>query len=148
MRCCNLNLLLRLYSHSQQWRCWGKQEDWTNDQKRIIDELVTSAQTIAIGSTDEREEVIDAICKNLHRVSLRQGVMRLLTSLDLDHLKKSWDKLYKERSSLVHGLAPKPGVSYGEFAHRSTSLCGHILLTAVSREIPEAKKYIGVLYEV
>jgi hypothetical protein len=83
----------------------GQQETWSNDQKRIIGELVVAAQNTGIGSVDEREEVIDAINKSLHKLSLRQGVMRLLTSLNLNHLKKNWDKLYQERSSLVHGLA-------------------------------------------
>jgi hypothetical protein len=126
----------------------GQQETWSNDQKRIIDELVVAAQKTGIGSVDEREEVIDAISKSLHKLSLRQGVMRLLTSLNLNHLKKKWDKLYQERSSLVHGLAPKPGVDYSVLASESINLCGHILLTGVSREIPEATKYIDVLYQV
>ena len=126
----------------------GQQETWSNDQKRIIDELVVAVQKTGIGLVDEREEVIDAINKSLHKLSLRQGVMRLLTSLNLNHLKKNWDKLYRERSSLVHGLAPKPGVDYSVLANESINLCGHILLTAISREIPEATKYIDVLYQV
>jgi hypothetical protein len=126
----------------------GQEETWSNDQKRIIDKIVVSVQKTTIGSIAEREEVIDAINKSLHKLSLRQGVMRLLTSLNLNHLKKTWDKLYQERSTLVHGLAPEPGVNYGDLAHKSVNLCGHILLTAISREIPEATKYIDVLYEV
>lgn len=109
---------------------------------------MVAVQKTGIGSDDEREEVIDAINKSLHKLSLRQGVMRLLSSLDLNHLRKNWDKLYQERSSLVHGLAPKPGVDYSVLAHNSINLCGHILLTAISREIPEATKYIDVLYQV
>jgi hypothetical protein len=126
----------------------GQQETWSNNQKRIIDELVVAVQRTRIGSVDEREEVIDVINKSLHKLSLRQGVMRLLTSLNLNHLKKNWDKLYQERSSLVHGLAPKPGVDYSVLASESINLCGHILLNAISREIPEATKYIDVLYQV
>ena len=126
----------------------GQQETWSNDQKRIIDELVVAVQKTETGSVNEREEVTDAIKKSLHKLSLRQGVMRLLTSLNLSYLKKNWDKLYQERSSLVHGLAPKPGVDYSVFANKSINLCGHILLTAISREIPEASKYIDVLYQV
>ena len=126
----------------------GQQETWSNDQKRIIDELVVAVQKTGIGSVDEREEVIDGINKSLHKLSLRQGVMRLLTSLNLNHLKKNWDKLYQERSSLVHGLAPKPGVDYSALANESINLCGRILLTAISREIPETTKYIDVLYQV
>ena len=126
----------------------GQQETWSDDQNRIIDELVVAAQKTEIGSVHEREEVIDAINKSLHKLSLRQGVMRLLTTLNLNYLKKNWDTLYQERSSLVHGLAPKPGVDYSVLANESINLCGHILLTAISREIPEATKYIDVLYRV
>ena len=54
----------------------------------------------------------DAIRKSLHRLTLRQGVFRLLDRLGLQHLKKGWDDLDNERSTLVHGRAPKRGASY------------------------------------
>jgi hypothetical protein len=39
------------------------------------------------------------------------------------------------RSTLVHGLAPRPGVDYGKLAQRAVTLCGRILITAISKEI-------------
>jgi hypothetical protein len=66
--------------------------------------------------------------------------------LDLGYLKKDWDKLYSERSTLVHGLAPQPGVDYSDLAFRTITLCGRILLAAVAKEIPEADKYVQKLY--
>ena len=125
----------------------GQDEDWSNEQRRLLNELASSALQIEIGSTQEREEVATAIRKHIHRVSLRQGVMRLLTSLDLEHLKPIWDKLYAERSTLIHGLAPKPGIDYSNLAHKCVGLCGQILLKVISQEIPAAIKYVPVLYE-
>lgn len=125
----------------------GQDEDWSNDQRRLLERLAGLALELEVGSPSERHEVATAIRKNMHRLSLRQGVMRLLASLDLIHLKRIWDDLYSERSTLIHGLAPKPGIDYGNLAHRSVGLCGQILLTAVSREVPGASKHILVLYE-
>jgi hypothetical protein len=42
----------------------GQQETWSNDQERIIDELVVAAQKTGIGSVDEREEVIDELANH------------------------------------------------------------------------------------
>jgi hypothetical protein len=77
---------------------------------------------------------------------LRQGVFRLLDRLGLQHLKKSWDDLYAERSTLVHGLAPQPGADYGDLAHRTVSLCGQILLKAAAAEIPQADRHVTRMY--
>jgi hypothetical protein len=124
----------------------GQDEDWSTAQKQLLDELAASAQKVGIGSIEEREEIKSAI-QRMQKLSLRQGVMRLLTSLNLDHLKKRWDKLYEERSTLVHGLAPKPGVNYSDLAHKSISLCGQILLTAIAKEVPDVSKHINDLYK-
>jgi hypothetical protein len=124
----------------------GQDEDWSSDQKQLLEELAASAQRFGIGTIEERQEIMSAI-QRMNKLSLRQGVMRLLTSLNLDHLKKRWDKLYDERSTLVHGLAPKPGVNYSDLAHKSISLCGHILLTAIAKEVPDVTKHVKALYE-
>jgi hypothetical protein len=108
--------------------------------------LAKAAEQSATGSIDERQEVADAIRKSLHRLTLRQGVFRLLDRLGLVHLKTRWDDLYAERSTLVHGLAPKPGEDYGDLAHRTVSLCGQILLKAVAAEIPTANRHVARLY--
>ena len=126
----------------------GQTEVWSDNQKQLLKELAVSAEESEIGLDEERKEVADAIRKGIHRLSLRQGVLRLLTSLDLDHLKPIWDELYGKRSTLVHGLAPKPGADYGELAHRTVSLCGQILLKAIAREITGANSHVGRLYEL
>lgn len=124
----------------------GQDETWSADQKRLLNELAQTAMHCTTGSDAERREVADAITKSLHRITLRQGVFRLLDRLGLAHLKKPWDDLYGERSTLVHGLAPKPGADYSDLARRTLSLCGQVLLKAVAAEIPGADKHVARLY--
>ena len=124
----------------------GQDESWRDDQKQLLRELAAAAEQSATGTDAERQEVADAIRKSLHRLTLRQGVFRLLDRLGLQHLKKPWDDLYAERSTLVHGLAPQPGADYGDLAHRTVSLCGQILLKAVAAEIPQADRHVARMY--
>lgn len=126
----------------------GQDESWSPDQIQLIDAVSKLVDKQNIGTKKEKEEVKDSIGKGLHKLSLRQGVLRLLSKLNLEHLKKEWDRLYSERSTLVHGLAPRPGVDYNSFADKSISLCGHILLTAISEDIPSVKKQIELFYPV
>jgi len=113
----------------------GQDEAWSENQKRLLETLSIDAREANIGSIEERTEVALALTKSIHRLSLRQGVLRLLDRLGLSHLKKEWDSLYGERSALVHGLAPRPGVEYSTLAYRTVSLCGQILTKAIATEI-------------
>jgi hypothetical protein len=124
----------------------GQDESWSKDQKQLLREIAVVAEQSAIGTDAERQEVADAIRKSLHRLTLRQGVFRLLDRLGLHRLKKPWDDLYAERSTLVHGLAPRPGADYGDLAHRTVSLCGQILLKAAAAEIPQADRHVAKMY--
>jgi hypothetical protein len=124
----------------------GQDESWSQEQEQLLRELASAAEQYAIGTEADRREVADAIRKSLHRLTLRQGVFRLLNRLGLDHLKKPWDDLYAERSSLVHGLAPQPGADYSGLAQRTVSLCGQILLKAVASEIPQADRHVARMY--
>jgi hypothetical protein len=126
----------------------GQKQSWSADQKQLLKELVRRAEDSALGTAAERAEVVAAIQKGIHRVSLRQGVMRLLDALGLPHLKAAWEELYSERSKLVHGLAPRPGADYSPLAFKAVNLCGHIILTAVAREVPAAGAYIEKYYQV
>lgn len=112
----------------------------------MLEQLAAAAREAKIGTNKEREEVAEAIKNGLHRLSLRQGVFRLLASLSLSDLRKRWDALYAERSTLVHGLAPKPGADYNDLAFRTVTLCGHILLRAVEPQIPGASQHISTYY--
>jgi hypothetical protein len=124
----------------------GQGESWSKDQKQLLRDIAAAAEQSATGTDGERQEVADAIRKSLHRLTLRQGVFRLLDRLGLQHLKKPWDDLYAGRSTLVHGLAPQPGADYGDLAHRTVSLCGQILLKTAAAEIPQADRHVARMY--
>lgn len=124
----------------------GQQEAWTDDQKGLLAQLAEAAETSSMASPAERSEVAETIRRS-HRLSLRQGVLRLLDALDLANLKLVWDKIYGERSTLVHGLAPRPGADYSDLAQRVVGLCGRILLKAVAADIPGANRYVDKFYE-
>jgi hypothetical protein len=126
----------------------GQKESWTPDQKRLLAELARYALEANIGNYQERTEVAEAIKRGLYKLSLRQGVLRLLTSLGLENLRDRWDELYRERSTLVHGLAPRPGVRYDELARRVVGLCGRILLAVVAREVSGADAHIDRFYRL
>jgi hypothetical protein len=126
----------------------GQDESWSEAQTQLLANLADEAEKSSAGTVQERREVAEAIRRSIHRLSLRQGVIRLLASLDLNHLKKKWDDVYSERSTLVHGLAPKPGIDYGDLSSRTMSLCGHILLTAVARDVVGADKHLDKFYPV
>lgn len=113
----------------------GQDEEWSDAQKAAIQKLRIQVLEDNSMPPEEANEVASAIEKGLHKISLRQGVKRLLNKIGLPHLMKEWDQLYGERSSLVHGLAPEPGKDYGDLANRAITLCSHILLTALGKEI-------------
>lgn len=124
----------------------GQQEDWSADQKHLLEKLATNTESETIGTADDRREVSDAIKRSLHKIGLRQGVMRLLDDLGFSHLKKEWDALYAERSTLVHGLAPKPGANYHDLASKTVSLCGQILLKVIAKEVTPANSHVDKFY--
>jgi hypothetical protein len=126
----------------------GQCEQWSPEQRALLAELARAAECSDLLNARERAEVSHAITKSMHKLTLRQGVLRLLDKLDLAHMKKDWDSHYAERSTLVHGLAPKPGADYSDFASRSMSLCGHILLKAVAAELPIAERHINTFYAI
>jgi hypothetical protein len=121
------------------------QETWSDNQKQLLTTLADHAKASSIGTKSERDEVAEAILRT-HRLSLRQGVLRLLDSLGLAALKRTWDNIYAERSTLVHGLAPKPGIDYSDQATRTVDLCGRILLKVIAFDIPGADRHVDTFY--
>jgi hypothetical protein len=124
----------------------GQDLTWSDGQRDLLAHLARSAAQSGFATPAERLEVADAVRKSLHRLTLRQGVMRLLASIGLEHLKGPWDALYGERSTLVHGLAPRPGADYSDLAHRAVTLCGHILLKAIAKEVPVADRHAEIYF--
>ncbi len=125
----------------------GQEEKWNATQKALITKLAAQAAAESDCTAEEREEVVEAVRKGLHKLSLRQGVLRLLASLGLRELREEWDAVYAQRSALVHGLDPKPGVTYDALAARTLSLCGRILLHVIAREIPSVAQHVETFYE-
>ena len=64
-------------------------------------------------------EIVQALRHGLHKVSLRQGVMRVLNRIGLEHLIEDWDALYQTCSELFHGVRHISDVQMGQFAHEA-----------------------------
>jgi hypothetical protein len=111
----------------------GQDQEFSDGQKSLLVHLASIAAASTSIAPDEAAEIENAVLK-IHKLSLRQGVLRLLKHAGLD-LKSEWDEIYKERSTLVHGLAPKPGVDYSDLAHRTISLCVRILHRLIEIEV-------------
>lgn len=111
----------------------GQDQEFTDGQKELLVELANVASRATTVSVEKSREIQDAILK-IHKVSLRQGVLRLFKVAGLN-LKKEWDQIYSERSTLVHGLAPQPGVDYGPLAHRTVGLCVRVMHRLIALEI-------------
>jgi hypothetical protein len=105
----------------------GQNQKWSKAQEALIEELAMAAEASSKGTAQEREEVAQAIRKGLFPLSLRQGVMRLLSRIGLDHLRKEWDRLYALRSGLFHGTARLSDPEINQAALDTMTLCGRII---------------------
>jgi len=111
----------------------GQSENWTPDQVALIEALATQVESQNRGD-NERAEVADALRRGTHRIGLRQGVLRILRTLQLEHLKKEWDRIYGERSKLVHGVGQATEAEIAQLATDAIRLGGQVLLAICSRE--------------
>jgi hypothetical protein len=111
----------------------GQDQELSAGQKQLLKQLASLSMASSDITQAEADEVQDAILK-IHKLSLRQGVLRLLKNAGLD-LRREWDAIYSERSTLVHGLAPKPGIDYRPLADRTVKLCFRILHRLIEIEI-------------
>lgn len=112
----------------------GQNENWNESQMALINELASAAIATKEATASEREEVAHAIRTGLYRLSLRQGVMRLLSRLGLAAQRREWDRLYSVRSGVFHGTARLSGSEMSQAAHDTVTLCGRIILGIVARE--------------
>lgn len=111
----------------------GQGESWSEGQKALLEELADQVTRDADNDA-ERREVADALRRSLHRIGLRQGVMRVLARLELDHLRKEWDSIYKRRSGIFHGTARLTENEISELAQASIDLCTKIVLAVAKVE--------------
>lgn len=72
----------------------GRDETWSIEQRTMLDAAAKAVENASIGTEGERAEVAEAIRRDTYKLSLRQGVLRLLSTLGLNHLKKKWDAPY------------------------------------------------------
>jgi hypothetical protein len=112
----------------------GQDQKWNQNQKALIENLAVAAEGSSEGTAQERAEVADAIRKGLFRLSLRQGVMRLLSRFGLDHLRSEWDRLYSVRSRLFHGTDRPSDSEINQAALDTIALCGRVILEIVEKE--------------
>jgi hypothetical protein len=112
----------------------GQNEKWSEPQVALIEQLDDAAEASAGITATQRAEVARAIRSGLFRLSLRQCVMRLLSDLDFDHLRKEWDRLYSVRSGLFHGTAHLSDSEINQAALDTITLCGRIILAIIARE--------------
>jgi hypothetical protein len=114
----------------------GQDQKWTENQKRILAKL---ADKVEKNVGVEEQEIADALRRSVHRIGLRQGVLRVLGRLGLDHLKKDWDSVYNTRSPVFHGTRQLTDPEMQKFAQSAITLCGQIVVALLRQggvEIP------------
>ena len=77
---------------------------------------------------DELNEIADAL-QRMHRISLRQGVFRLLKENGLEDYRSCWDDVYGKRSGLFHGTLVLDRHETNRLATDTVKLCVTIVLT-------------------
>jgi hypothetical protein len=112
----------------------GQTERWSECQAALIKHLAHAAETSLEATLEERAEVARAIRTGLFPLSLRQGVMRLLSRLDLDQLRNEWDRLYGIRSRIFHGTGRLSDSEINQAATDTVTLCGRIILAIIAKE--------------
>jgi len=125
----------------------GQDETWSAAQADLIKKLAADVEENDGKHDAERLEVAEALRRSLHRVGLRQGVLRVLSRLDLRQLAKEWDRLYSLRSGVFHGTRVLTETEIAQLANDTVSLCGRIILAVVEQDgitVPSvAAKHFG-----
>lgn len=112
----------------------GQNHDWSDNQRRLIDQLAVAIQASKEGTEQERSELVNSIQTGLFRLSLRQGVKRLMLRVGQRHLLKEWDRLYGIRSRIFHGTKRVSDEEISQAAFDSVTLCIEIILGFLSKE--------------
>ena len=104
-----------------------RDEKWSDRQLRWFTDTVASLQ----GENDhELREIAGALAsQRMHRISLRQGVFRLLNENGLQDYRPRWDDLYGKRSALFHGTLVLDRHETSRLANDTMKLCVTIVLT-------------------
>jgi hypothetical protein len=110
----------------------GQDETWTTRQRKKLDDLAASLEAEAVGEPELRE--VGTALRSLHRLSLRQGAMRMLSRLGLKHLRKDWDRLYGIRSGIFHGTKRLNPSENAAFANEVLALCGKVIVMQLRQD--------------
>lgn len=111
----------------------GQNENWSSSQRSQLEQLARNVEANASEGDKEALEIATALRRGLHRLGLRQGVMRIIDQLGQKELRKDWDRLYGIRSGIIHGTGHLPENELAQFASDALLLCGKIVL-AMSRK--------------
>ncbi len=112
-------------------------EAWSDAQRDYLAKLAVDALQAPGLTVVEAKEIAEAI-KRSFRVSVRQGVLRLLKKLDLDALKDQWETIYDSRSRIFHGQLQLESSEISQLAGTATMICSKIVLTHAKGEgIPD-----------
>lgn len=114
----------------------GQTEKWTEIENRYLNDLLKKVESDNGLSETHKRRVSHAIRRTISNgaTGLKEGVVRLLESLELDELIDDWKHLYDERSALVHGREQVDAEKYGPLADRGAKLA-----KAVVRELLRRK---------
>jgi hypothetical protein len=110
----------------------GQNEKWSDAQLALIEQFAVAAEASTLPD-GERTEVATSIRTGLFKLSLRQGVMRLLAHFDIYHLKSEWDRLYRLRSGMFHGTARLESLDLHQAAIDTITLCGQIVFAIIAK---------------
>jgi hypothetical protein len=105
---------------------------WSSNQRAVLDHLITTATSYHSLSDDEVREVVTSL-ETLHRISVRQGIKRLLVRLERSELWTAWDGIYNERSSFFHGGSSLNRQELSDLAGRAFQTAEQIVMQAVCR---------------
>jgi len=112
----------------------GQDQKWNGAQKALIKKLGKTAENSPDCTESERAEVAIAIKKGLHRLSLREGVKRILSSANVDHLISEWDRLYGIRSGVFHGTERLSEPELHKAGQETMTLCTQIVFAICSKD--------------
>lgn len=105
----------------------GQSEKWHPRQLEIMRKLADAALQEFDCEQHLLAEVRDAILRNTYRITLRQGVLRLLEKYELGKHKREWDKLYTFRSGVFHGTIAPDRAEIENHAFETQKLCARIV---------------------
>jgi len=124
----------------------GQDEEWSPAQKQLLRQLAEAARTSDLTTATEGNEVAAAIQRGMHRIGLRQGVLRVLTRIGMLEAKKEWDYIYGRRSTIVHALDSMDRHELAELAQRAMTLCGRIIFRSLTTDQLAAESWLKEYY--